>query len=266
MSVFLLEKGLDPLLVSNHEGFSAFQWTPSGSDEDFSIGYLPSSSGLFFSPDGICNSIVRIERKIPPRSLVTEIVRKEVARVRSTGRVVSREETSIIRADETKKLIPRTLPSYTDIGFSIVLSESDGFDYLLVDRSQGLDVELCLTLLKDSGVIPVSCKAMFPSKFYGNLIEHLLDGSSNFGCFSIGESIEIFSEERGIYEVHRGTSTLTLKENESVSSVSLKNGEAEFSLKRDGLIKNISFNRKNPERNEQIKIMVKIIEAILNGD
>lgn len=269
-SVFLVDKALGKPDYPGFsgEGLSAFHWAQARPEDDFSIGYLftpeTSSVGQF----SLIQGKIRLEKKIPPRSLVNDLVGKKVRKIRNSGRVVSREDQAAFRLEETRKLIPQTLPSYTDIRFAFVAEKNHENKpaYILFDRSQGLDVEHCISLMVRSNLMSKSYRAMIPSKFYGNLVEHLFNGKKEIGKYRIGDIFEISSEDRGLYEASRGTSPLILNENEYVSSVFLEDANVKFALKRDGLMKSISFSRSNLGADEQILLLIKIIEDMNKGE
>lgn len=267
-NAFLIEAGFFDSLASSLNQAASNAWVPAKEAEDFSIGFLPISGDFLRVLGAVVAGTIRIERKKPPRSLLNDIVSRKVSKIRSSGRVVSREEKSAIRSSELKKLIPQALPDYTDIRFFIVKNSDDvsSHDYIIFDRAQGVDVDLCQDFLKSMKAFPASFKAMIPSYFYGNLVEHLLNGQRYIDIYEIGELFEVCSEGKGAYEVGRASLPLVLKEDEFVSSAHLKSQCMGFILKCDGLIKNIEFFEKSQDISTQVKALISNLETINKGN
>lgn len=236
------------------------RWHPSLPEADGGVGFMGSISVTQLSHFEIINGAIRIERKIPPRSLVNEIVNQKVSALRKNGRTVSREEKSIIRTEESRKLIPKTLPSYIDVYFWIITPDSklSSDAFIMFDRSQGHDIESSLALIYQSNLMTKSCRAMIPAIFYDNLIEKIENGQTKFGIFSIGDIIEVSSEDRGIYEISK-SALQTIGPKESISSIPLITDYVSFNLKKDGLIKSLSFSKSKLGKSDQVEVLSDII-------
>lgn len=263
-SVFILDKNQS--IGASFSSIKSFSWIPSEARSDFSIGFLPLNDGsIIKNSEKFLYGIIRIEKKTPPRSLVNELVNKRVVAIRQSGRSVSRDERSSLRDDVIRGLIPKTLPSYSNIQF-IVSSEnveapssSGSNPYVVFDRAIGADVNECIGLLVSSSIFNCQYRAMIPHKFYDNLVEHLLKGSSFYKDFEIGDLFDIFSEASGLYESKRSKEGASLEGSESVDAINVKTKGVGFTIKSNGVLKKLHFDNKKLSFDAQAEIILNVI-------
>lgn len=267
MSSFLIEKGsffFDPKLLEDQ---CEFLWSPSTPEAEGGVGLMKVGQDTFrvIERDLIFGKI-RIEKKIPPRSLVNDIFKSKISKMRSNGQVVTREESALIKSSIVNDLLPRTLPSYTDIQFFIsVPREGQEFGFLVFDRANGIDVENSILFLRSCNILRSSIKPFVPKSFYDNLVSNIFNGSFEYKGLSIDELVEVSSLEKGLYEKRIERSLVSLDPGETINTVSLADSILNYKLKSDGLIKSIEFIDKKTQIDDQVYTLIKLLSDLLKG-
>lgn len=219
-------------------------WVPAKPRQNSSIGFLYSSPSFFdMGNSGFGLKLtIRVERKIPPRSLVQDLFKKQMKAKNKSGEVVSREEQKAIRIKIRDSLLPKTLPDYKNISVCILhgdFNENPDEVWVILDQSNGLVSNDILKFLLNSKIV-----TSYPLPLIKT--DHVFSSIKNqcVGKFYATGYARVFNEGRGVREVgFCPGEDINLADKEFIYAMNFSDTDLSFSLRYDGMINQVSHHK-----------------------